>query len=67
VALLDIKNLQLDFLSSDVSLRAVDGVSLSIEAGETVCLVGESGCGKTVTAMSIGRLVPTPPANYVSG
>ena len=67
MALLDIKNLQLDFLSNDVRLRAVDGISLTIEAGETVCLVGESGCGKTVTALSIGRLVPTPPAKYVGG
>jgi peptide/nickel transport system ATP-binding protein len=49
-------------------LRAVDGVSsLTIGAGETVCLVGESGCGKSVTALSIARLVPTPPANYVGG
>ena len=48
-------------------MRAVDGVSLTIGAGETVCLVGESGCGKTVTALSIARLVPTPPANYVGG
>jgi ABC-type dipeptide/oligopeptide/nickel transport system ATPase component len=64
VALLDIKNLKLDFLSGDASLRAVDGVSLAMAAGETVCLVGESGCGKTVTALSIARLVPTPPAKY---
>ena len=48
-------------------LRAIDGVSLAIGAGETVCLVGESGCGKSVTALSIARLVPTPPANYVGG
>lgn len=67
MALLDIKNLQLDFVSGDANLRAVDGVSLSIDTGETVCLVGESGCGKTVTALSIGRLVPTPPAKYVGG
>jgi len=67
VPLLDIKNLQLDFLSGDASLRAVDGVSLTMEAGETVCLVGESGCGKTVTALSLARLVPTPPAKYVGG
>ena len=65
--LLEIKNLQLDFLAGDTSLRAVDGVSFSIEAGETVCLVGESGCGKSVTALSIARLVPTPPARYAAG
>ena len=45
----------------------MDGVSLTIGAGETVCLVGESGCGKSVTALSIAQLVPTPPANYVGG
>jgi oligopeptide/dipeptide ABC transporter ATP-binding protein len=48
-------------------LRAVDGVSLSLNEGETVCLVGESGCGKSVTALSIARLLPTPPARYVGG
>lgn len=67
MALLEIKNLQLDFISHDGSARAVDGVSLSLAAGETVCLVGESGCGKSVTAQSIARLVPTPPARYVAG
>ncbi len=67
MSLLEIRNLQLDLLAGDESLRAVDGVSLSIEAGETVCLVGESGCGKSVTAQSIARLVPTPPAHYVGG
>jgi peptide/nickel transport system ATP-binding protein len=67
VALLEIKNLQLDFQSGESSLRAVDGVSLAIHSGETVCLVGESGCGKTVTALSIARLVPAPPAKYVGG
>ena len=65
--LLEIKNLQLDFVNSEGSSRAVDGVSLSLDAGETVCLVGESGCGKSVTAQSIARLVPTPPASYVNG
>jgi peptide/nickel transport system ATP-binding protein len=65
--LLEIKNLQLEFGSKDKPLRAVDGVSFSIDAGETVCLVGESGCGKSVTALSIARLVPSPPARYVGG
>ena len=65
--LLEIKNLKMDFGSGADALRAVDGVSLSIGAGETVCLVGESGCGKTVTALSIAQLVPAPPASYVDG
>src|SRR5579871_2662550 len=65
--LLEIKNLKLDFIAGDRNLRAVDDVSLTINAGETVCLVGESGCGKSVTALSIARLVPTPPANYPGG
>ncbi len=45
----------------------MDDVSFTIDAGETVCLVGESGCGKSVTALSIARLVPTPPARYTGG
>jgi oligopeptide/dipeptide ABC transporter ATP-binding protein len=65
--LLEINSLKMDFGKNAAALRAIDGVSLSIGTGETVCLVGESGCGKTVTALSIGKLVPTPPANYVSG
>jgi peptide/nickel transport system ATP-binding protein/oligopeptide transport system ATP-binding protein len=65
--LLEIKNLKMDFGTGADALRAVDGVSLTIGAGETVCLVGESGCGKTVTALSIAQLVPMPPANYVGG
>jgi peptide/nickel transport system ATP-binding protein/oligopeptide transport system ATP-binding protein len=65
--LLEIKNLKMDFGKNAEALRAIDDVSFSIGTGETVCLVGESGCGKTVTALSIGKLVPTPPANYVGG
>ena len=65
--LLEIKNLQLDFVNSEGSARAVDGVSLTLDVGETVCLVGESGCGTSVTAQSIARLIPSPPANYISG
>src|SRR6266699_1116439 len=65
--LVEIKNLSLEFSSGRHAVRALDGVSLTIEAGETVCLVGESGCGKSVTALSIARLVATPPARYVGG
>ena len=65
--LLEIKNLKMDFGKNADALRAIDDVSFTIGAGETVCLVGESGCGKTVTALSIARLVPTPPANYAGG
>src|SRR6201996_3771103 len=65
--LLEIKNLKMDFTAGERPVRAVDDVSITIGAGETVCLVGESGCGKSVPALSIARLVPTPPARYVGG
>jgi oligopeptide/dipeptide ABC transporter ATP-binding protein len=65
--LLEIKNLTLEFSTAGAAVRAVDDVSLSVAAGETVCLVGESGCGKSVTALSIARLAPAPPARYVAG
>ncbi|KST60921.1 peptide ABC transporter ATP-binding protein [Methylobacterium sp. GXS13] len=62
VPLLSIENLQVHFRTSDGANRAVDGVSFAIQAGETLAIVGESGCGKSVTAMSILRLLPEPPA-----
>ena len=65
--LLEIKDLQLDFGRGSEAARALDGVSLTLKQGETVCLVGESGCGKSVTALSIAQLVPSPPAHYVGG
>lgn len=65
--LLEIRNLQLDFGLGRSALRALDGISLSLDAGETLCLVGESGSGKSVTALSIARLLPAPPAHYVGG
>jgi oligopeptide/dipeptide ABC transporter ATP-binding protein len=67
VNLLEIKNLTMDFGAGAGAVRAIDGLSLSLAAGETLCLVGESGCGKSVTAQSIARLVPSPPAHYVAG
>jgi peptide/nickel transport system ATP-binding protein/oligopeptide transport system ATP-binding protein len=66
-ALLEIDNLTVRFETDDGTLTAVDGVSLSIGKGETLGLVGESGCGKSVTAMSILRLIPSPPGRIESG
>jgi oligopeptide/dipeptide ABC transporter ATP-binding protein len=65
--LLKVRNLSTYFFTEDGVVRAVDGVSLDIHRGEMVGLVGESGCGKTVTALSIMRLIPSPPGRIVSG
>ncbi len=59
--LLEVTDLQTHFRTMDGVNRAVDGVSFSVRAGETLAVVGESGCGKSVTAMSILRLIPEPP------
>jgi oligopeptide/dipeptide ABC transporter ATP-binding protein len=65
--LLKVEGLELDLVLEQGTVRAVDDLSLHIRRGETLCLVGESGCGKTLTALAIGRLAPEPPARYVSG
>ena len=65
--LLEVRNLQTHFLTRGGVVRAVDGVSWDVEAGETVALVGESGCGKSVTALSIMRLVAPPAGRIVGG
>ncbi len=65
--LIDVKNLTTSFFTADGELRAVDGVSFEIEEGKTMGLVGESGCGKSVTALSIMRLIPSPPGKIVGG
>ncbi len=66
-ALLEIKGLKTHFKTDAGILQAVDGVSLSVDRGETLCVVGESGCGKTVTAMSILKLIAMPPGKIVEG
>ncbi len=66
-ALLQIDDLRTHFEADGGFVPAVDGVSLSIPHGKTVALVGESGCGKSVTALSILRLIPRPPARIVGG
>src|SRR6202047_1482373 len=66
-ALLDIRGLKTHFRTDDGMVQSVDGVSIRIDRGETVCVVGESGCGKTVTALSVLKLIPMPPGKIVGG
>jgi peptide/nickel transport system ATP-binding protein len=65
--LLDVKNLKTYFFTDEGTVRAVDGVDLYIDKGETLGIVGESGCGKSVTALSIMKLIPQPPGKIVEG
>ena len=65
--LLEIKNLKTHFHTDDGVVRAVDGVSFTIGKGETLAVVGESGCGKSITAFSTMRLIPSPPGEIVEG
>jgi len=65
--LLEVINLSTHFHTQDGIVKAVDGVSYAVNRGETIALVGESGCGKTVSALSILRLIPEPPGKIASG
>ncbi len=65
--LLKITDLRTYFFTSEGTARAVDGVNLELARGQTLGIVGESGCGKSVTALSIMRLIPDPPGKIVSG
>lgn len=65
--LLEVKNLQTQFFTDTGVTKAVDGISFDLEEGETLGLVGESGCGKSVSALSILRLIPNPPGKIVGG
>ncbi|MBI2343033.1 MAG: ABC transporter ATP-binding protein [Deltaproteobacteria bacterium] len=67
MTLLDVRGLRTHFFTDDGIVKAVDDLSFSIAAGETLALVGESGCGKSMTALSLLRLVPEPPGRIVDG
>jgi oligopeptide/dipeptide ABC transporter ATP-binding protein len=67
VPLLEVKDLRTHFMTREGAVRAVDGISFSVDKGKTLGIVGESGCGKSVTALSIMGLLPKPPAEIVSG
>ena len=66
-SLLEVRNLRTSFLTSSGVVRAVDGVSWEVREGETVALVGESGCGKSVSALSVMRLVSEPAGRIEGG
>ena len=66
-ALLEVKGLKTHFFTEEGAVKAVDGVSYDLEDGETLGLVGESGCGKSVSALSLMRLIPSPPGKIVDG
>ncbi len=65
--LLDVRNLKTEFHTQDGIVHAVNGVSFTVDEGETLGLVGESGCGKSVSMLSVMRLIPMPPGKIVSG
>jgi oligopeptide/dipeptide ABC transporter ATP-binding protein len=65
--LLEIEDLRVEFQTPVGAIKAVDGISYSVAAGETVAIVGESGCGKSVSALAVLRLVPSPPGRITDG
>ena len=62
--LLEVEDLSIDFKNADSWTSVVSNVSFELKRGEIMALVGESGCGKSVTCMALTKLLPTPPARY---
>ena len=67
MSLLEVRNLSTYFFQEESTVKAVDDVSYDLQEGETLALVGESGCGKSVSALSVINLIPDPPGRIVSG
>ena len=67
MSLLEVQGLRTHFRTDEGEFAAVDGISFSVEAGRTLAIVGESGCGKSVTSLSIMGLVPNPPGRIAGG
>ena len=65
--LLEVDNLRTYFDTLSGTVRSVDGISYTVNGGQTLGVVGESGCGKSVTALSIMRLIPRPPGRFAGG
>src|SRR4029078_8499003 len=65
--LLQVKDLRTYFYTDEGIVKAVDGVTYDVQEGETLALVGESGCGKSISALSLLKLIPIPPGRIVSG
>ena len=65
--LIEVKDLKTHFFTPSGVVKAVNGISYSVDEGEVVAIVGESGCGKSVGAMSIMQLIPNPPGRIVNG
>jgi len=67
MALLEVKGLKTQFFTQDGVVKAVNGISFHVDEGETLGIVGESGCGKSVSVLSVMRLIPQPPGKIVDG
>ena len=65
--LLSVQDLEVHFIGDETVARALNGVSYEVKQGEAVCIVGESGCGKTVSVLTVLGLIPQPPGKVMGG